>query len=48
VRSIDLKKNEIGTFLEETIVGIKGAGDIATGVAVRLKRSGYNYLYKPL
>jgi phosphoglycerate dehydrogenase-like enzyme len=37
-----LKSADIEKLPDETIVGIKGAGDIATGVAVRLKRSGFS------
>ncbi len=40
-----MKKAEIETLLDETIVGIKGAGDIATGVAVRLTRSGFSKIF---
>jgi xanthine dehydrogenase accessory factor len=40
-----LKKADIEKFPDETIVGIKGAGDIATGVAVRLKRSGFSKIF---
>lgn len=40
-----MKEAEKMNGLNQTIVGIKGAGDIASGVAVRLKNAGFSRLF---